>query len=113
MDVASDSVPAAVRCSEERLSETGAFLLENGQSLFLWLGPACPPDLIQSLFNVPSLAHLGPDMVRDRKHSSHPDNQGHLNDPIKLKTYSLFIELFILTSYPVFISIHCVCLYLL
>ncbi|XP_072543878.1 protein transport protein Sec24D isoform X2 [Salminus brasiliensis] len=63
MDVASEVVPAAVRCSEERLSETGVFLLENGQSLFLWLGQACPPDLIQSLFNVPSLAHLSPDMA--------------------------------------------------
>ncbi|TSL34588.1 Protein transport protein Sec24D [Bagarius yarrelli] len=61
MDVAGDSIPPAVRCSEERLSETGVFLLENGQSMFLWLGQACPPDLIQNLFNVPSMAHLNPD----------------------------------------------------
>lgn len=65
MDVANDSIPAAVRCSEERLSETGVFLLENGQSMFLWLGQACPPDLIQNLFNMPSMAHLSSDMVRD------------------------------------------------
>ncbi|XP_066536541.1 protein transport protein Sec24D [Hoplias malabaricus] len=63
MDITSETVPAAVRCSEERLTETGAFLLENGQSLFLWLGQACSPDLIQNLFNVPSLAHLNPDMT--------------------------------------------------
>ncbi|XP_062850215.1 protein transport protein Sec24D [Trichomycterus rosablanca] len=63
MDMASESIPPAVRCSEERLSDTGMFLLENGQSLFLWLGQACPPDLIQNLFNVPSMAHLGPDMT--------------------------------------------------
>ncbi|XP_017569438.1 protein transport protein Sec24D [Pygocentrus nattereri] len=63
MDVVNEAVPAAVRCSEERLSETGVFLLDNGQNLFLWLGQACPPDLIQSLFNVPSLAHLSPDMT--------------------------------------------------
>lgn len=65
MDVASDSIPAAVRCSEERLSETSVFLLENGQSMFLWLGQACSPDLIQNLFNVPSMAHLSSDTVRD------------------------------------------------
>lgn len=65
MDVASDSIPTAVRCSEERLSETGIFLLENGQSVFLWLGQACSPDLIQNLFNVPSMAHLSSDTVRD------------------------------------------------
>ncbi|KAK1797032.1 hypothetical protein P4O66_008420 [Electrophorus voltai] len=62
MDVASEAVPSAVRCSEERLSDTGAFLLENGQCIFLWLGQACPPDIIQNFFNVPSLAHLGTDM---------------------------------------------------
>lgn len=58
MDVSSESIPAPVRCSEERLSESGMFLLENGLSMFLWLGQACPPDLIQNLFNVPSLGHL-------------------------------------------------------
>lgn len=58
MDVSSESLPAAVRCSEERLNESGMFLLENGLSMFLWLGQACSPDLIQNLFNVPSFGHL-------------------------------------------------------
>ncbi|KAK2899740.1 protein transport protein Sec24D isoform X1 [Channa argus] len=58
MDVSSEALPASVRCSEERLTDSGMFLLENGHSMFLWLGQASPPDLIQSLFNVPSLAHL-------------------------------------------------------
>uniref|UniRef100_A0AAX7U156 SEC24 homolog D, COPII coat complex component n=1 Tax=Astatotilapia calliptera TaxID=8154 RepID=A0AAX7U156_ASTCA len=52
-----------VRCSEERLTDSGIFLLENGQSMFLWLGQASSPDLIQSLFNLPSLAHLQGHMV--------------------------------------------------
>uniref|UniRef100_A0A672MJQ7 Protein transport protein Sec24D-like n=1 Tax=Sinocyclocheilus grahami TaxID=75366 RepID=A0A672MJQ7_SINGR len=52
MDVSSEAIPAPVRCSEERLSESGIFLLENGLCVFLWLGQACPPDLIQNLFNV-------------------------------------------------------------
>uniref|UniRef100_A0AAY4DRN9 SEC24 homolog D, COPII coat complex component n=1 Tax=Denticeps clupeoides TaxID=299321 RepID=A0AAY4DRN9_9TELE len=58
MDVSSSVLPGAVRCSEERLSDNGMFLLENGRLLFLWLGQACPSELIQSLFNVPSFAHL-------------------------------------------------------
>nr|XP_020467099.1 protein transport protein Sec24D [Monopterus albus] len=62
MDVSSDILPAPVRCSEERLTDCGMFLLENGHSMFLWLGQAIPPDLIQSIFNVPSLAHLQGDM---------------------------------------------------
>lgn len=60
----SEALPAPVRCSEERLSESGMFLLENGQSMFLWLGLGSPPDIVQSLFNVPSLAHLQGNMVR-------------------------------------------------
>lgn len=58
MDVSSEALPAPVRCSEERLTDSGMFLLENGHSMFLWLGQASPPDLIQSIFNLPSLAHL-------------------------------------------------------
>ncbi|KAK1175018.1 protein transport protein Sec24D-like [Acipenser oxyrinchus oxyrinchus] len=58
IDVNSDVVPSAVRCSEERLSEGGIFLLENGKHMFLWLGLASPPEAIQSIFNVPSFAHI-------------------------------------------------------
>uniref|UniRef100_A0AAY4DSR7 SEC24 homolog D, COPII coat complex component n=2 Tax=Denticeps clupeoides TaxID=299321 RepID=A0AAY4DSR7_9TELE len=68
MDVSSSVLPGAVRCSEERLSDNGMFLLENGRLLFLWLGQACPSELIQSLFNVPSFAHLPEELVRS--HSS-------------------------------------------
>ncbi|XP_078131864.1 protein transport protein Sec24D isoform X1 [Sander vitreus] len=62
MDVSSEALPAPVRCSEERLTDSGMFLLENGHSMFLWLGQASPPDLIQSIFNLPSLAHLQENM---------------------------------------------------
>ncbi|NXR10612.1 SC24D protein, partial [Semnornis frantzii] len=58
LDPKSDVVPAAIRCSEERLSEGGVFLLANGLSLFLWLGVSAPPELVQGLFNVPSFAHV-------------------------------------------------------
>ncbi|CAL8235293.1 unnamed protein product, partial [Boreogadus saida] len=58
MELEGEAVP--LRCSEDRLSDGGAFLLENGHALFLWLGQACPPELIQGLFNLPSLAHLQP-----------------------------------------------------
>lgn len=63
MDVGAEAPPTPLRCSEERLADTGVFLLENGHSMFLWLGQASPPDLIQNLFNVPSLAHLQAHMV--------------------------------------------------
>ncbi|KAM6075917.1 protein transport protein Sec24D [Chlamydotis macqueenii] len=58
LDLKSDALPKAVRCSEERLSEGGAFLLADGLSMFLWLGIGAPTQLIQGLFNVPSFAHI-------------------------------------------------------
>uniref|UniRef100_A0A8D0CFA7 SEC24 homolog D, COPII coat complex component n=1 Tax=Salvator merianae TaxID=96440 RepID=A0A8D0CFA7_SALMN len=58
MDVNGSAFPAAVRCSEERLSEGGLFLLANGLHMFLWLGVSAPPELIQGIFNVPSFAHV-------------------------------------------------------
>ncbi|KAL2079428.1 hypothetical protein ACEWY4_025172 [Coilia grayii] len=62
MTVESEGVPSALRCSEERLTDGGVFLLENGRSLFVWVGQSCSPELLQSLFNTPSLAHLPTDM---------------------------------------------------
>uniref|UniRef100_A0A8B9P9W2 SEC24 homolog D, COPII coat complex component n=1 Tax=Apteryx owenii TaxID=8824 RepID=A0A8B9P9W2_APTOW len=58
LDLKNDTVPAAVRCSEERLTEAGAFFLANGLNMFLWLGVNMAPELIQGLFNVPSFAHI-------------------------------------------------------
>lgn len=63
LDVSGTALPAAVRCSESRLSEDGVFLLANGLHMFLWLGASSPAELIQGLFNVPSLAHVNTEMV--------------------------------------------------
>ncbi|KAL6036357.1 hypothetical protein STEG23_004438, partial [Scotinomys teguina] len=63
LDVKSTVLPAAVRCSESRLSEEGVFLLANGLNMFLWFGVSSPPELIQGIFNVPSFAHINTDMT--------------------------------------------------
>ncbi|XP_020863940.1 protein transport protein Sec24D isoform X1 [Phascolarctos cinereus] len=63
MDVKSETLPAAIRCSEERLSEGGVFLLANGLQMFLWLGVSAPPELIQGIFNVPSFTHINTDVT--------------------------------------------------
>lgn len=67
MDAGSEALPAPLRCSEERLIDSGIFLLENGHSMFLWLGQASAPDFIQNLFNLPSLVHMQGLMVRITK----------------------------------------------
>ncbi|XP_054028522.1 protein transport protein Sec24D [Dryobates pubescens] len=83
LDPKSDVVPAAIRCSEERLSEGGAFLLANGLTLFLWLGVSAPPELIQGLFNVPSFAHISTEAT------SLPD----LDNPVSKKLKSILEHL--------------------
>ncbi|CAL8316678.1 unnamed protein product [Boreogadus saida] len=74
MELEGEAVP--LRCSEDRLSDGGAFLLENGHALFLWLGQACPPKLIQGLFNLPSLAHLQPNTIAEHM-QQRPLGGGH------------------------------------
>ncbi|XP_041840571.1 protein transport protein Sec24D isoform X2 [Melanotaenia boesemani] len=83
VDASSEVVPAPVRCSEERLADSGMFLLENGHSMFLWLGQATPPDLIQSIFNVPSLAHLQGQMC----------TLPELDNPLSIKIRSIINDL--------------------
>uniref|UniRef100_A0A3B3RQ26 SEC24 homolog D, COPII coat complex component n=1 Tax=Paramormyrops kingsleyae TaxID=1676925 RepID=A0A3B3RQ26_9TELE len=58
VDPVSMAIPPPVRCSRERLSEQGLYLLEDGRQIILWLGQACPPTLVQSIFGVPSFAHV-------------------------------------------------------
>ncbi|NXW45654.1 SC24C protein, partial [Nyctiprogne leucopyga] len=57
-DVGSDSLPAAVRNSEERLSKGDIYLLENGLNIFVWVGVNVQQGLIQNLFGVSSFSQI-------------------------------------------------------
>ena len=48
-------LPATVALSAEALNPGGAYLLDNGVEMYLWLGRAVPPQLLQALFALPSL----------------------------------------------------------
>lgn len=56
VDPASDSLPVAIRTSEERLSKGDIYLLENGLNLFIWVGANVQQALIQNLFGVTSFS---------------------------------------------------------
>ncbi|XP_059933068.1 protein transport protein Sec24D-like isoform X2 [Gadus macrocephalus] len=57
MELEGEAVPSPLRCSEDRLSDGGGGPAgERPRPLPV----ACPPELIQGLFNLPSLAHLQP-----------------------------------------------------
>ncbi|XP_010140462.1 PREDICTED: protein transport protein Sec24C, partial [Buceros rhinoceros silvestris] len=57
-DVDSDSLPAAIRNSEERLSKGDIYLLENGLNIFIWVGVNVQQGLIQNLFGVSSFGQI-------------------------------------------------------
>ncbi len=70
-----------IRCSYERLTETGAYLignksnmndlliililiLENGLVMYIWLGRQVNPTFVQSLFGIQTAAHIQPEKVK-------------------------------------------------
>nr|XP_033797763.1 protein transport protein Sec24C isoform X3 [Geotrypetes seraphini] len=62
VDLDTDSLPVAIRCSEERLSKGEVYLLENGLNLFLWVGANVQQALIQNLFGVSSFSQIDSSM---------------------------------------------------
>ncbi|XP_030424129.1 protein transport protein Sec24C isoform X3 [Gopherus evgoodei] len=58
VDVDSDTLPAAIRNSEERLSKGDMYLLENGLNIFVWVGVNVQQGLIQNLFGVSSFNYI-------------------------------------------------------
>lgn len=62
-DVDSDSLPAAIRNSEERLSKGDIYLLENGLNIFVWVGVNVQQGLIQNLFGVSSFSQISNTLV--------------------------------------------------
>uniref|UniRef100_A0A8C5S8B7 Protein transport protein Sec24C n=1 Tax=Laticauda laticaudata TaxID=8630 RepID=A0A8C5S8B7_LATLA len=62
IDYSSDSLPTAIRNSEERLSKGDIYLLENGLNIFLWVGVNVQQGLIQNLFGVSSFSQINSSM---------------------------------------------------
>ncbi|XP_048763723.2 protein transport protein Sec24C-like isoform X2 [Ostrea edulis] len=64
LDSHGDRVPTAVRCSMERLRDNGVYLLENGISMFLWIGHNVEPHWVQQVFSVQSAAQIDIDKCK-------------------------------------------------
>ncbi|XP_023212739.1 protein transport protein Sec24C-like [Centruroides sculpturatus] len=58
VDVDSEELPIALRCSVEKVKDNGAYLLENGIYLFLWIGHSVNPEWIQDVFGVQAAARI-------------------------------------------------------
>ncbi|KAL3875828.1 hypothetical protein ACJMK2_033741 [Sinanodonta woodiana] len=64
LDPHSVEFPAAIRCSSERLQDDGVYILENGISMFMWIGHNVDPAWVKEVFGVQSAAQIDIDKCR-------------------------------------------------
>ncbi len=57
-------MPQPLPLTSERLERHGLFLIEDGQTIFLWVGRDAVPQLIMDVFNLPSYEVLRGGKVR-------------------------------------------------
>jgi len=51
-------MPTPMNLSSERLHPYGLYLIDDGQTQFLWVGSQAVPQLIQDVFGLPSIEHV-------------------------------------------------------
>jgi protein transport protein SEC24 len=57
-------MPYPLPLSSERLERHGLYLIEDGQTMFLWVGKEAVPQLIMDVFDLPSYDVLRGGKVR-------------------------------------------------
>lgn len=65
-------MPPALNLTSEKLERYGAYLLENGQDMILWLGKDCVPQLCMDLLGAPNIEAVKTGMVSDIPTLSNP-----------------------------------------
>ncbi|XP_022800862.1 protein transport protein Sec24C-like isoform X2 [Stylophora pistillata] len=63
LKVESSGLPSVIRCSADRMSENGVYLLENGISLFLWIGLQVDPNWLHQVFGVQTIGQVDIEMT--------------------------------------------------
>eukprot|EP00794_Sanderia_malayensis_P007299 gene7299-8115_t len=64
LDHDTEMVPDIVRCSVERMEDSGVYLLENGISMFMWVGLQVSPDILQQLFHANTIGQVDIEMTQ-------------------------------------------------
>jgi protein transport protein SEC24 len=52
------TLPTQLPCSAEQMTQDGVFLLEDGESMIMWIGTGTTPETLYDLFGVQSVAQL-------------------------------------------------------
>lgn len=61
VNVQDEGLPEMLRCSIDKFTDDGAFLLDNSIHMFLWLGLSLSPQWVQAVFGVPSVMQVDTD----------------------------------------------------
>lgn len=56
-------IPPPIRTSIEKTNEQGAYILENGIHMFLYIGVALNPEFCQQVFGVPTAVQINVDQT--------------------------------------------------
>ncbi|UJR33555.1 hypothetical protein I4U23_020996 [Adineta vaga] len=56
--------PRMIRCLYEHLSETGAYVIENGLVMYIWLGSQLDPAFVQYVFGLQTVSQIQPEKCR-------------------------------------------------
>jgi protein transport protein SEC24 len=59
--VSASDFPVSLRCSYENMVSDGAYLLENGYVMFIWLGASLSGQWVQEVFGVNSVGEVDPE----------------------------------------------------
>ncbi|KAK1444160.1 SEC24-related protein [Babesia gibsoni] len=65
-----DALPPSLNLTHSSLSQEGAYLLENGETMILWIGKAISSQWLQSIFDVASLEALNCELAESFMNSS-------------------------------------------
>ena len=57
-------MPAPLPATSEPLERHGLYLIEDGQTMFLWVGRDAVPQLVTDVFDLPTYEHLRGGKVR-------------------------------------------------
>ncbi|XP_020618625.1 protein transport protein Sec24C-like [Orbicella faveolata] len=63
LDMDSTDLPKVIRCSADRMSENGVYLLENGISLFMWIGLQVDPSWLNQVFGAHTIGQVDIEMT--------------------------------------------------
>uniref|UniRef100_A0A0G4F9A2 Uncharacterized protein n=1 Tax=Chromera velia CCMP2878 TaxID=1169474 RepID=A0A0G4F9A2_9ALVE len=64
------ALPQQLNLSVERMTQDGAFLVEDGEQMMMWIGRAVSTSWLQSVFGVPAIEQLHPETAESQIGSS-------------------------------------------